>query len=310
MSHNELKYMELIKSRYPQMDLSKIEFNKTDGTYSDIAVVNNEALFKFARYDWSAVYLRNEADVLRFIRSFVTTPLPDVEMIAPDITRRNYIKGSPLYRNVLLKMNQYSQDAVAMQIAAFLKQLHAIPAAKAEYANIGSSQVNRTREEWLSELETMQRKISPYCTNYVKEYLRQIIQPAIDNEDFFEFRPTVIHGELAPYHILFDKTSRKITGIIGFSNAGIGDPAFDIGMLMDHLGESFIWRVQKYYPMTPVFLERARFYAYINSFMWYRDVCDMITTRDFSRFQIQAKDRDISPVGTLSPAVGAKLSKK
>jgi len=302
--------MELIKNRYPQMDLSKIEFNKTDGTYSDIAVVNNETVFKFARYDWSAVYLRNEADVLRFIRNFVATPLPDVELIAPNISRRGYIKGTSLYRNVLLKMNQYAQDSIAMQIAAFLKQLHTIPATKAEYANIEKSQMNRTREEWLTELETIQRKIFPYCTEYVKEYLRQIIQPAIDNEDFFKFRPSVIHGDLTPCHILFDKTSRKITGIIGFSNAGIGDPAYDIGMLLDHLGENFILRVQKYYPISPAYLERARFYAYISSFMWYRDVCDMIATRDFSRFQIQAKDRDISPFGTLTPGAAAKSPKK
>lgn len=310
MNSSELKYIELIKSRYPQMDLSKIEFNKTDGSYCDIAVVNNEVVFKFAKYDWSAVYLKNEAVVMGFVRNYINMPLPDVELIHPNVSKRSFIAGSPLYRNILLKLDHNAQDAIARQIAGFLNQLHSVPEKKAKHAGIGDSQMNRTREDWLMELETMQRKISPYCTNYVKEYLRQIIQPATENEEFFEFRPVLIHGDLVPNHIIFDKTSKKLNGIIGFGNAGFGDPAYDFGMLMDHLGESFIMRMQKYYPVSPETLDRARFYAYISSFMWYRDICDMISTRDFSRFQIPAKDRDITPMATLSQMVKGRSYKK
>lgn len=310
MNSNELKYIELIKSRYPQLDLSKIEFNKTDGSFSDVAVVNNELVFKFARYDWSAVYLRNEADVIGFIQNFVTMPMPEVELVYPNVSRRKFIAGSPLYRNTLLKQDYHTQDALARQIGTFLSQLHNIPVKKAQTAGIGDSQMNRTRDEWLAELETIQSKIFPYCTEYVKEYFRQIIQPAVDNEDFFEYQPAIIHGDLTPNHILFDKNSRRISGIIGFSSAGIGDPAYDIGMLLDHLGENFVMRVHKYCQISPANLDRARFYAYISSFQWYRDICDMIATRDFSRFLIPAKDRDISPPGTFSAVIKVKPSRK
>lgn len=285
------------------MDLHKVEFNKTDGSYSDIAVVNNEEVFKFAKYDWSAVYLKNEADVVRFIRDFVTLPLPDVELIGQNVSRRRYIKGSPMYRNTLLRLDYRAQDNVAGQIAVFLKQLHSIPAKTVRYAEIGDSRMNLSREEWLAELETIQKKIFPYCTGYVKEYFRQIILPVMDDEKFFEFKPALIHGDLTPNHILFDQASRRINGIIGFGCAGLGDPSYDLGMLLDHLGESFIKRMRRHYPVTAASLDRARFYAYISNFMWLRDVCDMISTRDFSRFQITAKDRDIYPLGTLSPVV-------
>jgi aminoglycoside 2''-phosphotransferase len=310
MHSNETMYVGLIKSKYPQLDLSKIEFNKTDGSYSDIAVVNNEAVFKFAKYDWSSVYLKNEADVVRFIRSFIALPLPDVEMIEPNVSKHTYIRGSPLYRNALLKSDQLTQDFIARQIAAFLEQLHAIPVKKAQTAQIGESCMNRTREDWLAELETIQRKISAYCTSYVKEYLKQIIQPAVDNEEFFRFQPALIHGDLTPSHILLDSSSRKINGIIGFCNAGSGDPAYDLGVLLDHLGESFMRRIGKYCSISPACMERARFYAHISSFLWYSDVCDMITTRDFSRFQIPVKSRDISPLGLIPTASGVKPSKK
>lgn len=310
MHYNKLKYMELIKSRYPQLDLSKIEFNKTDGSYSDVAIVNSEVVFKFAKYDWSAVYLRNEAEVLGFVRNFIALPLPDVEMVGQDVTKREYVKGSPLYRNVLLKSDHHIQDTVAREIAVFLEQLHSIPAKKAENAGIGDSRMNLGREEWLAEFETMERKISPYCNGYVKEYFRQISQPVIEDEGFFDFQPVLIHGELAPWHIMFDKKARGISSIIGFSNAGFGDPAYDIAVILDHFGEGFVRRIGKYYTITPACMERAKFYAYISSFIWYKDVCDMITTRDFSRFQIQAKDRDISPPGAALTVSGVKPLKR
>jgi aminoglycoside 2''-phosphotransferase len=310
MHYNELRYMELIKSRFPQLDLSKIEFNKTDGSYSDIAIVNNEVVFKFAKYDWSTVYLRNEAEVTGLIRNFIALPLPEVVLVDQNTIKREYIKGSPLYRNALLKSDHHTQDTVAMQMGAFLEQLHSIPVKKAKNARIEESRMNLAREDWLTELEALERKISPYCTNYVKEYLKQIIRPIISDEDFFAFQPVLIHGDLTPAHILIDLESRKINGIIGFTNAGFGDPAYDIGMLLDHLGESFIRRLSRYYQISPACMERARFYAYISSFMWYGDVCDMITTRDFSSFRISVKDRDISPIGSSSNANIAKLSKK
>lgn len=309
MHYNELRYMELIKSRFPQLDLSKIEFNKTDGSYSDIAIVNNEVVFKFAKYDWSTVYLRNEAEVTGFVRNFIALPLPDVELVDQNVTKREYIRGSPLYRNALLKSDHFTQDTVAKQIGAFLEQLHSILVKKAKTARIEESRMNLTREDWLTELEALERKISPYCSNYVKEYLQQIIRPVISDEEFFEFQPVFIHGDLMPAHILFDLKSRKINGIIGFTNAGFGDPAYDIGTLLDHMGESFIRRLSKYCRISPACMERARFYAYISSFMWYRDICDMITTRDFSHFRIPAKDRDISPIGSLSRTNIAKPSK-
>lgn len=309
MNTSELKYIELIKNRFPQMDLSRIEFNRTDGSYSDIAIVNNQTVFKFAKYDWTAVYLRNEAEVMGFIRSFVTMDLPEVEMVYPNVSRRSFINGSPLYRNTLLKLDYGTQDNIARQIAVFLDQLHNIPVKKAKHAGIEDSHANRTREEWLIELETLQRKISPYCTGYVKEYLQQVIQPAVENEEFFEFQPVVIHGDLNPNHILFDKSSRKI-GIIGFANAGFGDPAYDLGMLVDHLGENFVMRMGRYYQIPAEYMERAKFYAYISNFLWYGEICDMIATRDFSRFRIPAKDRDISPMGLSSRINRGKPQKK
>ena len=103
-------------------------------------------VFKFAKYDWSTVYLRNEAEVTGFVRNFIALPLPEVVLVDQNTIKREYIRGSPLYRNALLKSDHFTQDTVAKQIGAFLEQLHSIPVKKAKTARIEESRMNLTRK--------------------------------------------------------------------------------------------------------------------------------------------------------------------
>lgn len=40
MDTKESIYVDFIKSRYPEMDISNIEFNFTDGKHADIVILN------------------------------------------------------------------------------------------------------------------------------------------------------------------------------------------------------------------------------------------------------------------------------
>jgi aminoglycoside phosphotransferase (APT) family kinase protein len=39
---------------------------------------------------------------------------------------------------------------------------------------------------------------------------------ALENPESTEYKPALIHGDLASYHILFDPQAGKITGVIDF----------------------------------------------------------------------------------------------
>jgi aminoglycoside 2''-phosphotransferase len=77
-----------------------------------------------------------------------------------------------------------------------------------------------------------------------------------------------VDTDLPPYHILFDRRSRRIRGIIDFGCAGIGDPAIDLGVIMYHYGESFSDRMYRGYPDLSHYVNRARFYAGAHELRW------------------------------------------
>ena len=298
MDTKESKYVSYIKDRYPQLDISKDECNFTDGMHGDIVIVNEKDVFKFARYDWSAGYIENEVNIIKLIGRDFSIYVPKAEPVEKGIARFNYIKGEPLYRNTLFQLGNRMQEMVAEQLAMFLKQLHSIPLKAERIKNLSECQATMSQEEWLTKFEEIERKVFPYCDSYSKEYYRQIFRPLLQDERFMDYQPVLIHGDLMPYHIIFNKNTNRISGIIDFGLSGLGDPAYDVGILLDNYGETFVKRMSRYYKSIISYLDRARFYAFVNNLLWAESVSDMLVTRDFTNFRIPAKDRDIMPIGT------------
>jgi hypothetical protein len=84
----------------------------------------------------------------------------------------------------------------------------------------------------------------------------------------FDYEPRLIHGDLGPYHILCDAAAGRLTGVIDFGTAGLGDPATDLGGLLQIYGESFVRRMLGVYPEAEGLLARARFYAEAIELQW------------------------------------------
>ncbi len=298
MDTKEAKYVAYIRSKYPEMELIKTEGNYTDGKYGDIVIVNDKDVFKFSKFDWSVGHIDNEVNILRIISKSLSTAVPQAESIEKGVARFNLIKGEPLYRNTILQMRLRMQEMLAEQLGTFLRQLHSIPLKGTISKSIQEYQNTRSYEEWLEMYEEVERKVFPYCDSFSREYYTQIFKPLLSDESFASYQPTLIHGDLMPYHIIYSKNSNRISGVIDFGLAGIGDPAVDIGAVLDNYGEAFVRRMSRYYKNIELYIDRARFYSYISQLLWFKSLTDMIATRDFTKFRITARDRDIMPIGT------------
>jgi aminoglycoside 2''-phosphotransferase len=90
----------------------------------------------------------------------------------------------------------------------------------------------------------------------------------LNDENNFEYALKMVYTDLAPYHIMYDSRARRINGIIDFGCAGLGDPALDVGVLINVYGETFLNRFYKIYPEAEVYLKRARFYAGAIELRW------------------------------------------
>jgi aminoglycoside 2''-phosphotransferase len=78
----------------------------------------------------------------------------------------------------------------------------------------------------------------------------------------------VIHGDLAPYHVLHDPQSDELTGILDFGVAGLGDPAVDFGCLLSVWGEKYTAGLTRTWPATVGLADRERLVALTLPLEW------------------------------------------
>ncbi len=249
-----------IRAHFPDVDPSQVEAN-ADGLMNDVYVLGGRRVVRFAKDDWARACLAKEARILDLARAYVSLRLPALDLFEDDMASYELIPGTPLYRSELLLWSQAEQDRLAQQLGTFLHQLHAIPPPELERCAIPVSDASPTRESCLSLYEEAERDLFPHMSSYVRGWVQRHFAPLFDGSLAWDHAPALIHGDLGPWHLLCDEATRRLTAVIDFGVAGLGDPAMDLSIIVDVLGESFMRRMAPYYPGLGAFIDRARFLA-------------------------------------------------
>jgi aminoglycoside 2''-phosphotransferase len=117
----------------------------------------------------------------------------------------------------------------------------------------------------------IQAKVYPLLLQHQVQWAEDLFSRILSSPASFEYKPALIHGDLAPYHILFDPERSSISGVLDFGVSGIGDPALDFGTLITTYGERWIAQCAAAYPDLEQYLPRARFYAQAIELSWCLD---------------------------------------
>lgn len=245
-----------IRALAPEVVVHNAVFNG-EGLGNDVVIVNDHLVFRFAKNDRSVAALADELQVLRAIRSFVPLAIPDPLYVSRDGIAYERVRGEPLSRYRLLELDSAARQAIADQLGDFLRGLHS---ALAE----GSFPATRARArytDWVEFRRRVERSIYPLCMGHQQAWLRSFFDNALGDPRRLDYDPRLIHGDLWAEHVLFDPASGRLSGIIDFGMAGLGDPATDLGHLLQIYGESFVRRIFSHYPEAVGLLPRARFYA-------------------------------------------------
>jgi aminoglycoside phosphotransferase (APT) family kinase protein len=261
------EYLEKICAVYPNISFEHLDFNQ-DGMVNDVVVVNHQIVCRFAKDDWGKKALSQEAKVLEVVRNYVELRVPHFEHLEEGFVSYTFIKGEPLSRNTLLKLTKTSQARIISQLAGFYQQLHSIPNEVLVNAGLSSSEVGRSREDWLELYGQVQETLFPYLWRHQQTFIHELFAPVVTGELNLSYTPVLIDGDLAVYHILFDPLSESISGLIDFGTAGLGDPACDIAVLLSNYGESIVRRMQSDYPALPDVINRARFWVGTLELQW------------------------------------------
>jgi aminoglycoside 2''-phosphotransferase len=183
---------------------------------------------------------------------------------SPEIIAYPLITGDPLTKSLLDALDSTTRQAAAGELGRFLHQLHSLPIA----SGLPATRTPVTLSAWQNLEERIRMKVYPLMLPHQRRWAEALFAPVFSDENFFSYSPCLVHGDLAPYHILFDTQAGSVAGVIDFGVAGVGDPATDLAALLQAYGEAFLRGVLQTYPAGHTHLKRARFYAQAIEFQW------------------------------------------
>jgi aminoglycoside 2''-phosphotransferase len=144
--------------------------------------------------------------------------------------------------------------------------------------------------------DSIERELFPFLWAHQKTWVRRLFEPLLRGQIPLQYEPVLIHGDLGVYHILYDPTLQRINGVIDFGTAGLGDAAIDYACIIQALGESFLQRLARFYPLITGALDRAHFRAGALELEW---ALHGIRSNDPSWWLAHIGGaRDAMPVGT------------
>ncbi len=226
--------------------------------------VNSEWLFRFSKRDSVAArLLRTEVPLLNALGSFLPLPVPQFEFVAAapggDVLPFGGYRKLPGESLADQPPEIVGAHWWQPPVAAFLAALHSFPVVQASQLGVRPmimTQAGVANEDWHTALEdfytAIRYAIYPLLDEASQDTLASHFEDFLDDDRFFQFRPSLIHGDFNPEHVLLDPLRQQVTGIIDFGEVAIGDLAYDL------------WQdLLPYYPVPAndtTFAERCRFY--------------------------------------------------
>jgi len=266
MSNSTEFLLQRVQAIMPDLEIEHLERDQ-EGLINDVLIVNKKFVFRFAKTEKYARILDVEMKILDLIRPRIGISVPTPAYRSSDCVVYPLLGGQPLSRKLVLGFDESTQIATAGQIGGFLYRLHTTEISNVDWV-LPTTRAPVKRQNWLDIRERVKVKVYPLLQKYQIEWVEDLFNDVLENPESAEYRPALIHGDLASYHILFDPQGGKIIGVIDFGMAGMGDAASDIGNLINIYGESFVQKIGETYPNLETYLPRARFYAQLLELEW------------------------------------------
>ena len=165
------RYLEKIDTVYPNITFNHLDFNQ-DGLNNDVVVVNRHLVCRFPKSKRAQESIVHEVKVLEAVQSHVELAVPRFEHLDDNFVSYQLIKGEPLSRNTILKLNNAARERVLKQLGDFHKQLHSIPPDRLATAGISSLNV-LSREAWVQFYEQVENTLFPHLWRHQKTWIRE-----------------------------------------------------------------------------------------------------------------------------------------
>jgi aminoglycoside 2''-phosphotransferase len=220
-----------IRDEFPDLAFAGATLNDFGEDHA-VVLLDERWVFRFPRSLAAAAFGVTERRLLARLNaaSPIATPRYQHVSRAGDFAGYPMIGGVELTEAVFAALPQATQAQILSQIGSFLQVLHALPAALVARDD---AQAPIEHAAWFAERYGERRgRLAPA--------LGAALLIAVDR--FYDAFPAavattetaVIHRDFSEDHILLDPHGQRLAGVIDFSDAALGDPAFDFAFLWSY----------------------------------------------------------------------------
>lgn len=252
-----------IAARFPELGGTEIRYYDEGFDYQ-VFRVDGRWAFKFPKRDDYSRQLAAERDLLDVVHVACPLPVPHYDYLA-EMESGDVFGGYRLLPGIpALETDQSVPLAPgsAALLAAFVSHVHGLDPALAGEHGTPSFEVELS-DNWRRQLAEEFEEIAGALNPDLADRTRAAVAELAVAGPHSQIEPTLNHGDLSADHILLDPETGRIVGVIDWSDAHIGDPAYDFGGILAWQGEDFAKRVVALCTRDydPGLIERARAYA-------------------------------------------------
>lgn len=236
---------QIINHEFPAFEIESIK-KIGEGENSKAFILNNELIFRFPKSEEIKKSFKIEIAVLLKIKSFLNLDIPESDFISKEtgFIGHRLISGESLTPEIYNTLEKETQLKIQKALAKFLSQLHKIDLHL--LLDCGLPVMNYY-EEYSDNFERAKELIFPGIPARNRKIISDLFKSYLTNKQNFKHIPRLIHNDFSSDHILFENSVKKLTGIIDFGDAAIGDPDYDFMYLLDNYGVDFIKQIARFY---------------------------------------------------------------
>jgi aminoglycoside 2''-phosphotransferase len=239
------QYIRIVHDCFPQVAIHGAEpiTQGWDSFVLDVETPDGELIFRFPLRPDVERMLAKEVRLLPELAQALPTPIPQFAYVWSGEARvaRPFV-GYRKLSGVSLDASQPQSDArdrLERDLALFLTALHRFPTARAAALGVSGGSADRWREEYRTLHTQIRDQAFPLLSASARARATTLWESYLEDDANLDFTPALIHRDLGAEHILWERETGQLSGVIDWGDAAVGDPALDFVGLFRCCGRDF-----------------------------------------------------------------------
>lgn len=232
--------------------------NTADFAFTNILDADGHSwVVKFPRNTHAGAVLEAEAAIAEFLLQELRRGNLPFDVLRPAGFAKVKSGRAMVYRAPIGKSRDFADFdlSYAHELGRVLAAIHSLSPDVVERAGMPVYSAQTCRQRLMTELSDASAQTE------IPAVLRRRWRDMLEDDELWNFSPTVVHGDFAAENLLWSEHS--VSCVLGFGEAHVGDPATDFAMLLSDLDDDNFDAVLESYQnalgadISAVLLERA-----------------------------------------------------